>query len=72
MRQSRKVKKSLFYSIVDGSFWSVMFGMGERYLSAFAVFLKATDMIITESFSNLNFLLHYPMKFKWVFRGKKR
>ncbi len=37
-----------------------------------SLFLKATDMIITESFSNLNFLLHYPKKFRWVFRGKKR
>ena len=46
MRESTKIKKSLFYSIVDGSFWSVMFGFGERYLSAFAVFLKATNVQI--------------------------
>ena len=46
MRQSKKIKKSLFYSIVDGSFWSVMFGFGERYLSAFAVFLRATNVQI--------------------------
>ena len=43
MDKSKKIKKSLFYSILDGSFWSMMFGFGERYLSAFAVFLKATD-----------------------------
>ncbi|MBR9691482.1 MFS transporter [Candidatus Woesearchaeota archaeon] len=46
MRQPKRIKKSLFYSIVDGSFWSVMFGMGEKYLSAFAVFLKATNVQI--------------------------
>jgi len=42
--KEEKIKKSLFYSIVDGSFWSVMFGAGERYLSAFAVFLKANNI----------------------------
>ena len=30
------------------------------------IFLKATNMIITESFNNLTFLLHYPRKFKLV------
>jgi MFS family permease len=44
MRQSKKIKKSLRYSILDGSFWAIMFGFGERYLAAFAVFLKATNM----------------------------
>ncbi len=39
----KKIKKSLSYSIAEGSFWSVMIGAGEKYLSAFAVFLKATN-----------------------------
>lgn len=41
--QSEKIKKSLLISIFEGSFWSVMIGLGEKYLSAFAVFLKATN-----------------------------
>ena len=44
MKQSKKIKKSLRYSILDGSFWAIMFGFGERYLAAFAVFLKATNI----------------------------
>lgn len=43
IEKEKLVKKSLFYSIVEGSFWSMMFGFGERYLSAFAVFLKASN-----------------------------
>ncbi|MBI4448087.1 MFS transporter [Candidatus Woesearchaeota archaeon] len=39
-----QVKKSLKYSIIDGSFHSAMLGFGESFLSAFAVFLKATSM----------------------------
>ncbi len=42
-QQDDRIKKSLYYSILDGSFWSVMFGFGEKYLSAFAVFLKASN-----------------------------
>ncbi len=38
-----KKKRSLKYSIIEGSFWSGMFGFGEKYLSAFAVFLQATN-----------------------------
>lgn len=41
--RSEKIKKSLLISIFEGSFWSVMIGLGEKYLSAFAVFLKATN-----------------------------
>jgi len=40
---AQEIKKSLNYSIKDGSFWSIMQGFGESYLSAFAVFLKATS-----------------------------
>jgi len=37
---SRKfLKKNLHFSIVEGSCWAFMFGMGENYLSALSVFL---------------------------------
>jgi MFS family permease len=38
-----KVKKSLNFAILDGFFYSVMVGFGESFLSAFAIFLKATN-----------------------------
>lgn len=41
---SHKIKKSLTYSIIDGTFYSMMVGFGESFFSAFAVFLKATNM----------------------------
>lgn len=39
----QKVKKSLKYSIIDGSLYSAMVGFGESFFSAFAVFLKANN-----------------------------
>jgi MFS family permease len=39
--------RSLRYSVRDGVAWSLMFGAGESYLQAFAVFLKATTAQIT-------------------------
>ena len=38
----KKIKKSLLYSVFDGSFHSAMVGFGESFFSAFAVFLKAS------------------------------
>ncbi len=38
-----KIKKSLKYSILDGALYSAMVGLGESFLSVFAVFLKATS-----------------------------
>lgn len=46
-------KKSLTYSIWDGSFWSVMYGFGESFFSAFAVFMNATNL-------QLGFLASFP------------
>jgi MFS family permease len=37
------VKRSLHYSIMDGSFYAAMVGFGESFFSAFAVFLNATS-----------------------------
>jgi len=42
-----QVERSLRYSVRDGVAWSIMFGAGESYLQAFAVFLKATTAQIT-------------------------
>lgn len=41
-----KVRKSLKYSILDGSFYSAMVGFGESFFSAFAVFLKADNLVL--------------------------
>lgn len=38
------IKKSLRYSILDGTFASMMVGFGESFFSAFAVFLKANNI----------------------------
>lgn len=43
-RANDRVKKSLWCSIMDGSFYSAMVGFGESFFSAFAVFLGATSM----------------------------
>jgi len=42
--KEEKIKKSLKYSIIDGAFCSMMIGFGESFFSAFAVFLKATNL----------------------------
>jgi MFS family permease len=42
-----QVERSLRYSVRDGVAWSMMFGAGESYLQAFAVFLKATTAQMT-------------------------
>ena len=42
--KEQKIKKSLKYSIFDGAFCSMMIGFGESFFSAFAVFLKATNL----------------------------
>lgn len=38
------IKKSLKYSVLDGTFYSMMVGFGESFFSAFAVFLKANNI----------------------------
>jgi MFS family permease len=38
-----KKERSLKHSIKSGSFYSIMFGFGESYVSPFAIALKATD-----------------------------
>ena len=42
-----KVDRSLQYSVRDGVAWSLMFGAGESYFQAFAIFLKASTAQIT-------------------------
>ena len=41
--QQQKIRNSLRYSIIDGTFYSIMVGFGESFFSNFAVFLKPTD-----------------------------
>ncbi|HLC98962.1 MAG TPA: MFS transporter, partial [Candidatus Nanoarchaeia archaeon] len=41
-----KIRKSLKYSIMDGAFYSAMVGFGESFFSAFAIFLKASNLQI--------------------------
>jgi MFS family permease len=42
-----RTERSLRHSVRDGVAWSVMFGTGESYLQAFAVFLKASTAQIS-------------------------
>jgi len=42
-----QIERSLRHSVRDGVAWSVMFGVGESYLQAFAVFLKASTAQIS-------------------------
>ena len=44
--RDEKVKKSLRYSIINGSFYSIMVGFGESFFSAFAIFLRASNLEI--------------------------
>lgn len=41
-----KVRNSLKVSFLDGSFFSVMFGVGDTFLNPYAIFLKATSFQI--------------------------
>ena len=41
------LRKNLKYSIIEGSFWALMFGLGESYISAIGVFLGYTTLQIT-------------------------
>lgn len=39
-----KIRKSLKYSILDGSFYSAMVGFGESFFAAFAILMNATSV----------------------------
>ena len=41
------IKSSLKYSTIEGCFWALMFGFGQNYLSALAVFLGYTALQIS-------------------------
>lgn len=41
---AQKIKKSLIYSIIDGTFWAMMVGCGESFFSAFAVLMCANTI----------------------------
>lgn len=71
-----KIRASLRYSINDGSWWSVMVGAGESYLSAFALFLKATpfQIGILQSVPQLVSSVTQLLAFKLtnIFQSRKR
>jgi len=76
MDEKTKIKKSLFYSIVDGSFWSLMYGFGETYLAAFAIFLMANNIQIG-LLTSLPLLLgsisqFFAIKLIDIFKSRKR
>ena len=41
---SYRIKKSLRYSVIDGTFAAAMIGFGESFFAVFAVFLKANNI----------------------------
>ena len=41
------IKRNLKYSIIEGSFFAFMFGLGENYLSALGVFLGYSALQIS-------------------------
>ena len=41
------IKKSLRFSVLDACCWSVMFGLGEAFIGAFAVYYKASTVFIS-------------------------
>ena len=49
------LRKNLKYSIIEGSFFALMFGLGENYLSALGVFLSysALQISVLSSFPQL-------------------
>ena len=49
------IRSNLRYSIIEGSFWALMFGLGENYISALGVFLgySALQISILNSFPQL-------------------
>ncbi len=70
-----KIKKSLRYSILDGSFYSVMVGFGESFFPAFGVFLKATSFqlgLLTSLPQTVGYLSQLlTNKFLAVFKSRK-
>ncbi|HBI23743.1 MAG: hypothetical protein A2Y48_00845 [Nitrospirae bacterium RIFCSPLOW2_12_42_9] len=52
-KTTRQESRSLSYAIKDGVYYAIMAGMGESYISPFAIFLKATN-------SQIGFLASIP------------
>jgi len=70
------VRKSLRYSIMDGTFYSMMVGFGESFFSAFAIFLKANNIqlgllgSLPQALGSLSQL--FSNKLIWLFNSRKR
>ena len=46
-----KVRKNLNLSTIEGTFWAIMYGAGESYISALAVFLNFSEFTLISSSS---------------------
>ncbi len=72
----KKINKSLSYSIKDGSWWAVMAGFGQSYLSAFAVFLNSTpfqlSMLASIPLVLSSFLQLFAFKLTNIFSSRKK
>ena len=45
--ESKKIKRSLTFSIIDGSFFNLMDGFTTPFIAPYALFLKASNIIIS-------------------------
>jgi MFS family permease len=45
--ESKKIKRSLTFSIIDGSFFNIMDGFTTPFIAPYALFLKASNMVIS-------------------------
>ncbi len=45
--EAKKIKRSLIFSIIDGSFFNIMDGFTTPFIAPYALFLKASTMVIS-------------------------
>src|SRR3989339_2065867 len=75
-KKKEAIRKSLRYSILDGTFYSLMVGFGESFFSAFAVFLKANNMqlgllgSLPQALGSLSQLV--SNRLIWLFNSRKK
>ena len=53
--KDEKIRKGLYYSVLDGVLWACMFGVSENYIAPFIVFFGASVMQVSllQGFSQL-------------------
>jgi MFS family permease len=71
-----KVKKSLKYSIIDGSFFQIMEGFTVSFMSAYAIYLNASTLVISFLASMPDLLASFfqllAIKISDTFKSKKK